>query len=62
MHLDVTSEQDWTSAIDCAVSRFGELDILVNDAGMFVGKGIEEISLGEWNKLVAVNMTGVTAA
>jgi NAD(P)-dependent dehydrogenase (short-subunit alcohol dehydrogenase family) len=26
---------------------------------VFIGKGIEEISLDEWNKLVAVNMTGV---
>ena len=32
---------------------------MVNNAGVFVGKGIEEISLDEWNKLVAVNMTGV---
>ncbi len=59
VHLDVTKEEDWTTAIDLAVGRFGKLDILVNNAGVFVGRGIEEISLDEWNKLVAVNMTGV---
>jgi len=59
IHLDVTKEADWSAAIDIAISRFGKLDVLVNNAGVFIGKGIEEISLDEWNKLVAVNMTGV---
>jgi NAD(P)-dependent dehydrogenase (short-subunit alcohol dehydrogenase family) len=59
IHLDVTREEDWTAAIDCATGRFDKLDILVNNAGVFIGKAIEEISLDEWNKLVAVNMTGV---
>src|SRR4051794_7011650 len=59
VHLDVTREEDWQAAIDLATGRFGKLDILVNNAGVFIGKAIEEISLEEWNKLVAVNMTGV---
>jgi NAD(P)-dependent dehydrogenase (short-subunit alcohol dehydrogenase family) len=59
VHLDVTREEDWQAAIDLAITRFRKLDILVNNAGVFIGKAIEEISLDEWNKLVAVNMTGV---
>src|SRR5438477_8650938 len=31
VHLDVTSEEDWNAAIAAAVSRFGKLDILVNN-------------------------------
>ena len=58
-HLDVTKEEDWIAAVHLATSRFGKLDVLVNNAGVFIGKGIEEISLAEWDKLVAVNMTGV---
>lgn len=58
-HLDVTKEEDWIAAIALATGRFGKLDILVNNAGVFIGKPIEEISLDEWNRLVAVNMTGV---
>ena len=59
IHLDVTRPEDWAAAIDLATDRFGKLDILVNNAGVFIGKAIEEISLEEWNRLVAVNMTGV---
>lgn len=59
IHLDVTREEDWAAAIEAATGRFGRLDILVNNAGVFIGKSIEEISLEEWNRLVAVNMTGV---
>jgi 3(or 17)beta-hydroxysteroid dehydrogenase len=58
-HLDVTSPDDWNAAIAAAISRFGGLDILVNNAGMFLGKGLEEASLDEWHRLVAVNLTGV---
>src|SRR6185369_1787767 len=57
--LDVTSEEDWSGAIGAAVARWGGLDILVNNAGMFLGKGIEEASLEEWNRVSAVNPTGV---
>jgi len=57
--LDVTQEASWAAAMDATVKKFGKLDILVNNAGVFVGKGVEEASIDEWNKLVAVNLTGV---
>ena len=59
VHLDVTKEEEWTAAVNTATANYGKLDILVSNAGVFIGKGIEEISMDEWNKLVAVNMTGV---
>lgn len=57
--LDVTSEKDWTAAVGVARQRFGKLDILVNNAGLFLGRDFEEVTLDEWHKLVAVNLTGV---
>ena len=59
VHLDVTREDDWTAAVAAAVGRFGKLDILVNNAGLFLGKDIEAASLAEWERLCAVNRTGV---
>ena len=35
------------------------IDILVNNAGIFVGKGVEDASMDDWHRLVAVNLTGV---
>jgi NAD(P)-dependent dehydrogenase (short-subunit alcohol dehydrogenase family) len=57
--LDVTLEADWTRAVDEAVSHYGGLDILVNNAGLFIGQDFEEVGVETWNKLVAVNLTGV---
>jgi len=62
IHLDVTKEADWTAAANLAVANYGKLDVLVNNAGVFIGKGIEDISMAEWQRLVDVNMTGVFLA
>src|SRR5580693_4338891 len=51
-HLDVTQEESWQAVIAAATARFGGIDILVNNAGMFLGKGIEDASLDEWQRLV----------
>ncbi len=45
--------------MDATIKVHGKLDVLVNNAGIFVGKGVEDASLEEWHKLVAVNLTGV---
>lgn len=59
VRLDVTSEDDWRTAISLAEARFGGLDILVNNAGRFTGLDLEEATLDDWHKLCAVNLTGV---
>ncbi len=59
VHLDVTQEASWAGAMEATVTKYGKLDVLVNNAGIFVGKGVEEATLDEWHRLVAVNLTGV---
>ena len=56
---DVTSESDWEGATAKAVEVFGSLDILVNNAGMGDLKTIEDTTLEEWNRTVAIDQTGV---
>lgn len=56
---DVTSESDWEAATAKAVEEFGGLDIVVNNAGMGDLKSIEDTTLEEWNRTVAIDQTGV---
>ena len=59
VHLDVTREADWRAAVDTAVNRYGKLDLLVNNAGIVLRKGIEETTEEEWDRVMAVNSKGV---
>lgn len=56
---DVTDEQNWREVIEKTLSEFGRLDVLVNNAGVIIRKGIEETSLEEWRRVMSVNMEGV---
>ena len=57
--LDVSKEADWVAAMETAVSTYGKLNILVNNAGVSLGKDVEETTLEEWNWLLGINATGV---
>lgn len=56
---DVTSEPGWKSVIEQALSEFGRLDVLVNNAGVIIYKKIEDTSLDEWRRVMSVNLDGV---
>jgi NAD(P)-dependent dehydrogenase (short-subunit alcohol dehydrogenase family) len=57
--LDVSDETQVRSAFDKVMARHGRVDVLFNNAGIAIRKSTAELSLAEWNKVVAVNMTGV---
>jgi NAD(P)-dependent dehydrogenase (short-subunit alcohol dehydrogenase family) len=59
VHLDVTSEDDWRTAVDTAVQRYGQLHVLVNNAGILLRKTIEEMTVEEWERIMAINLKGV---
>jgi NAD(P)-dependent dehydrogenase (short-subunit alcohol dehydrogenase family) len=59
VHLDVTNESDWQSAVQTAVSAYGKLDILLNNAGILIRKNIEETTVEDWDRIFAVNSKGV---
>ena len=59
VHLDVTRQADWERAVGEAVSRFGKLTTLINNAGIYWPRGTEEETLEGWNTMISVNQTGV---
>ena len=59
VHLDVTSESDWEAAVQAVVSSYGKLDILLNNAGILIRKGIEDTTADDWDRIFAVNAKGV---
>lgn len=55
---DVSLEADCEGAVAAALARHGRLDILVNDAAIGLGKKLLDCSRAEWDRVLAVNLTG----
>ncbi|MEK9752523.1 MAG: glucose 1-dehydrogenase [Rhodospirillaceae bacterium] len=58
VELDVTREDSWQAAVAAALDAFGKLDVLVNSAGVIVFKSIEDTSLEDWRRVMAINLDG----
>jgi NAD(P)-dependent dehydrogenase (short-subunit alcohol dehydrogenase family) len=58
-HFDVTDEENIVKTFKSLAGEWDKLDILVNAAGIEIEKTIEETSLEEWNRIFAVNVTGM---
>ena len=59
IHLDVTDEAQWKDAIAKVEATAGGLDILVNNAGISGSAEKDLYDTAAWNRLMAVNATGV---
>jgi 3alpha(or 20beta)-hydroxysteroid dehydrogenase len=59
VHLDVTRPDDWDAAVATAISDFGGLHVLVNNAGIINVGTIEDYALSEWHRILDINLTGV---
>jgi len=57
--LDVTDENQWNEAVAATLGRFGKLDILINNAGIFRTSPVEETSSAEWDQVMDINAKGV---
>ena len=56
--LDVTDLEQWNKTIDTVKRRFGDLHILVNNAGVVSRVGIMHVSLPDWRRVLDINLTG----
>lgn len=56
---DVSKEEDWKMVAEETIKTFGKVDVLFNNAGIYIIKPVAEIELEEWNRLMSINVTGV---
>jgi len=56
---DVSDAVQVRAMVQAALGRFGRVDVLVNNAGITMPKGLLETSEAEWDRVLAINLRGV---
>ncbi len=56
---DVTDEDSWQHVMNKTLERFGQLDVLVNNAGVLHAADVVSTTLADWKRVQAVNSDGV---
>jgi 2-hydroxycyclohexanecarboxyl-CoA dehydrogenase len=57
-HCDITDRPSVNAAVAAAITKFGPIDVLVNNAGWDVFKPFTKTAPEEWQRLIAVNLVG----
>jgi NAD(P)-dependent dehydrogenase (short-subunit alcohol dehydrogenase family) len=55
---DVSKASDASGMVESTVSRFGGIDIVFNNAGIYIEKKAEDMSEDEWDRLIDINLKG----
>jgi NAD(P)-dependent dehydrogenase (short-subunit alcohol dehydrogenase family) len=56
---DVSSETEVQNLVQTTLSKYGRIDALVNNVGIGINKPIAELTLTEWNRVLAVNLSSI---
>lgn len=59
---DVTKEEDMKKMADKALQRFGHIDILGHNAGIYPFSNLEDMTLDQWNHVINTNLTSTFLA
>ena len=57
-HHDVADEEQWRRVAQEAVSRFGGIDVLVNNAGVLLMRGVLDITKQDFERVLGINLVG----
>jgi NAD(P)-dependent dehydrogenase (short-subunit alcohol dehydrogenase family) len=56
--LDVSREEDWKRVVADVIAAHGHVDVLANNAGIIAYETLHDLTLDDWNTVIAVNQTG----
>jgi NAD(P)-dependent dehydrogenase (short-subunit alcohol dehydrogenase family) len=59
LYADVQNERDAARAVDETASKFGGLDVLVNNAGVGVFASVADMTPDQWHQVIQTNLSGV---
>ena len=57
-HLDVSSEDEWAEAVAFTVQTFGDITVLVNNAGILHFSALAETKLADYQRVIGINQVG----
>jgi pteridine reductase len=58
VQADITQEDHVERMIDTAITRFGRIDVLVNNAAVFFRTPVDTLTIEQWEQMFEVNLTG----
>ena len=56
---DVTNPEEVKALVDAAVHQFGQIDVMINNAGLMPHSPLERLKIEDWNRTIDVNIKGV---
>ncbi len=59
VHLDVSEAANWEKAVAEGSKAFGNIDVLINNAGILFMKTVQDTTEDDWDKIFAINTKGV---
>jgi NADP-dependent 3-hydroxy acid dehydrogenase YdfG len=60
LETDVTRSDQVKALVDSAVQTYGRIDVMINNAGLMPQAPLEQLKVDEWDRMIDVNLKGVT--
>lgn len=60
LQTDVTRREQVKALVDSAVQKYGRIDVMINNAGLMPQAPLEQLKVEEWDRMIDVNLRGVT--
>jgi 3alpha(or 20beta)-hydroxysteroid dehydrogenase len=57
-HLDVSNEDEWAEAVAFTISTFGDITVLVNNAGVLHFSALADTTLADYQRVIGINQVG----